>query len=977
MRMSRPVMLEEPVRRKESTAIFHRLQMVSTVQGLDPPSAFAYRKEFSSQLVAIFCRWAIPVWIRERGRLWVFDWDESNAFCNVQRESLQQVCPDGIRVDPWYQSFYGRLSIYVQSPYGLVGPYRMLHGGAQGDSMGVGGFKELGSVRSRANAAIVANALRPETGGPGGPDPADWCPVHPACAAEYVPEVSSSDDRRIFAYTDAGAAHVLRVSQKTCLAGGGAINRSKLKGYLLVDKGGALGYAASQLSTVLGVIKTDSADLAMVKIPVVMGEPPRAVLVKYEEALRHLHWAVPRTEPVYALALRVVTTFALTKADFVLDVVPAVGLNLEACQRLSDGIHRRALGLPRSFPRTLLYRPLRMLGLHAPRLQDRHAVRFVHTLLGALNCRSSYVADLLRHELGHKAWVPQAYSDAHVLHSLLEAWQLQLVLLPAAHVPPTAMHVSLHRAPEGPQVVVASDGACGQRSLAYAAVLADARGVFAEAWSAVAVEDPYPWAAEWFGRYLGLAVLREMRLPLATRVLALADNTHVTTEGEDHTVSDSPYVDNLRVQYAAGLHLWQADEVYVPAQQDFASGAPSPAPGPAGLQHRAHSLATSRMSDVEEGPMPFAADVGGVAVLTTGGVPYLRHSVAMERRYEQLAPAMPHLDALLHRDPAAGTSWERVVQEARLSKDALNVATWLRAARTMATAPDNVFNCPFCEQSCAGWGQHLLAACGKVALAVQAGFRALVLAAAPGATVPEWVTTTWVRLGRPSGDSLHLVLRADHEVTATWPPARPHTVYVTWSGMLMGTCAEASRWLTAARRDSLASAYLEALATYARSAAWDLFWTTSNGPVSGWTHGLSWQHAACLSALLHLYDRAVTALAESPGLGVAALAEPEFPLGSDGQHCSVLVVIGGGQAPAWEGAAVHRWSLARLDAQPEHVHVRVGDRFWMSAPEGTVPQGLAEALMALSAEVPGSSTVVRARGDPDAPPGGSGPAASE
>ena len=307
----------------------------------------------------------------------------------------------------------------------------------------------------------------------------------------------------------------------------------------------------------------------------------------------------------------------------------------------------------------------------------------------------------------------------------------------------------------------------------------------------------------------------------------------------------------------------------------------------------------------------------------------------------------------------------------------VNVATWLRAARTMATAPDNVFNCPFCEQSCAGWGQHLLAACGKVALAVQAGFSALVLAAAPGATVPEWVTTTWVRLGRPSGDSLHLVLRADHEVTATWPPARPHTVYVTWSGMLMGTCAEASRWLTAARRDSLASAYLEALATYARSAAWDLFWTTSNGPVSGWTHGLSWQHAACLSALLHLYDRAVTALAESPGLGVAALAEPEFPLGSDGQHCSVLVVIGGGQAPAWEGAAVHRWSLARLDAQPEHVHVRVGDRFWMSAPEGTVPQGLAEALMALSAVVPGSSTVVRARGDPDAPPGGSGPAASE
>ena len=246
-----------------------------------------------------------------------------------------------------------------------------------------------------------------------------------------------------------------------------------------------------------------------------------------------------------------------------------------------------------------------------------------------------------------------------MLHSLLEAWQLQLVLLPAAHVPPAAMHMHMrqHRAPEGTHVAVASDGACGRRSLAYAAVLADARGVFADAWSAVAVEDPYPWVAEWFGRYLGLAILREMRLPLTTWVLALADNTHATTEGEDHVVSNSPYVDSLRVQYAAGLHLWQGDEVHVPAQQDFASGAPSPAPGLASLQHMAHSLATSRMSDVEEGPMPFAADVGGVAVLTAGGVPYLRHSMAMEHRYEQLIPAMPHLDALLRRDPAAGTSW--------------------------------------------------------------------------------------------------------------------------------------------------------------------------------------------------------------------------------------------------------------------------------------------------------------------------------
>ena len=83
------------------------------------------------------------------------------------------MCLDGICVDPWHKSFYGKLRIYLQLPYGLVGPYRMLHGGAQGDSMGVGGFKELGSVGLTPNAAIVGNALHPETGGPGGgPDQA-------------------------------------------------------------------------------------------------------------------------------------------------------------------------------------------------------------------------------------------------------------------------------------------------------------------------------------------------------------------------------------------------------------------------------------------------------------------------------------------------------------------------------------------------------------------------------------------------------------------------------------------------------------------------------------------------------------------------------------------------------------------------------------------------------------------------------------
>ena len=349
----------------------------------------------------------------------------------------------------------------------------------------------------------------------------------------------------------------------------------------------------------------------------------------------------------------------------------------------------------------------------------------------------------------------------------------------------------------------------------------------------------------------------------------------------------------------------------------------------------------------------------------------------MERRYEQLAPAMPHLDALLRRNPAAGTSWERVVQEARLSKDAINVATWLRAARATAIAPDNAFNCPFCQQPCAGWCQHLLAACGKVALAVHAGLRALVLAAAPVATVPEWKTTAWVRLGLLGGDNPHLGLRAYHEVTVTWPPALPHTIYVTWSGMLMCTCSEASHWLTAARPDSLGSVYLEALATYARSAAWDLFWSASGGPVSGWTHGLSWQHAASSRARLQRCKAAPSQSGACPPPITTSTEQccPSEPRGNSG-YARAATPTPGDSASA---VTARSYSCSKADkhAQPEHVHVRFGDRFWMSAPEGAAPQGLAAALIALSAVLPGSSSVVRTREGPDAPPEGSGPAALE
>ena len=121
-----------------------------------------------------------------------------------------------IALQPWYGDFYAHLNVFVQSLFGLVGPYKLLHGGAQGDSMGVGRFKELNNVRTRVNAMIVSEGLCPESGRRGALGPRLGAPRTLRCP--QVPEVSGSDDRRIFSFTDAALQRVLRMSQMSCLA---------------------------------------------------------------------------------------------------------------------------------------------------------------------------------------------------------------------------------------------------------------------------------------------------------------------------------------------------------------------------------------------------------------------------------------------------------------------------------------------------------------------------------------------------------------------------------------------------------------------------------------------------------------------------------------------------------------------------------------------------------------------------------------
>ena len=84
--------------------------------------------------------------------------NESNAFCNFERKGLARLLKDHPEVDcgQWIRRLYSSSEVYVVTPFGVTCPYELLHGGVQGDSMGVGSFTLVGIFRSRVNRTMVA-----------------------------------------------------------------------------------------------------------------------------------------------------------------------------------------------------------------------------------------------------------------------------------------------------------------------------------------------------------------------------------------------------------------------------------------------------------------------------------------------------------------------------------------------------------------------------------------------------------------------------------------------------------------------------------------------------------------------------------------------------------------------------------------------------------------------------------------------------
>ena len=366
----------------------------------------------------------------------------------------------------WIDWFYSSFDVYLQTPFGLADHYKMLQGGAQGDSMGVGAYMLLRILR--------AKALRSSVSGP----------PHPGLPTVEVPEVIFADDARQFGRTAVELGET--VSQAATIANecGVSVQTSKLKAYCNAHSSSSLVYVSSvEVPTVIGRLTTKSKGLGVVGIPCVIGDNVKdivdAAMISAQTVLR----SVRRHHPSCILTLRVMLAFVVSSLDYKLAIVPTSDVVVHPLQRLLQQIIRSALGVPNWFPSAFLTLPLRWGGLGVPVLHLRLLYhRLLHTVQ-ASQCRSVLTRELIKSVLLDPCWNSLRAADPILLQQDLAARGFVLVLNPPSNMVPAQVTVVQHSTScqsTGHHVVV-SDGSCQWHSTGYAAVILNSSGVLTSA----------------------------------------------------------------------------------------------------------------------------------------------------------------------------------------------------------------------------------------------------------------------------------------------------------------------------------------------------------------------------------------------------------------------------------------------------------------------------------------------------------------
>jgi hypothetical protein len=351
-----------------------------------------------------------------------------------------------------------------------------------------------------------------------------------------------------------------------------------------------------------------------VGIPLVMHEPPRANINAALARLKLVFAGVLRLRPTYILALRVVLAYAVSKLDYVYDAIPPSHPRLDVVQHSVDRVLTCALRLPRNVPRALLYAPLAVGGYGVPHLTSRFRLRFVAGIMRALNSRNALVRTSTRWLLQHPSAAAVRHSDMSYFSTTLQHFQLTASLPPHPHLVNCSEAHHHVRTWAGEPVILMSDGSVTATAVGWGAVVTDSTGILPTACGGFACHYGTSWAAEWLGKVAAVRLALQLCIPQTHLRWAIADNISATHGSDGGRPSRCPWIDELRIWYAAILAKSELCEGYTPAEHDYHGQSLA-----ACLQAASRDLATQGAVNAQSRSLPSADLLGDTAVLCVKG----------------------------------------------------------------------------------------------------------------------------------------------------------------------------------------------------------------------------------------------------------------------------------------------------------------------------------------------------------------------
>ena len=697
---SRPILLEPYLRRLESSNVFLRQQERSEWFQWTPPSHYAHRKQLSPQMCAITCRWLTWWYAHTNGKVFIIDWDESNAFCNTIRHGMDKLFPrEALQVERWAEQFFGSFRIYVVSPFGLTEPYCMRHGGSQGDSMGVGLYATTTCARTRFHNGVLSQQRNPSDLSSRAPEHAFKCLPAPWNSSIKVLEIVYSDDRRGFTSTLEDAAHMFHVFSQGCWSTGGSSQCKKVQIFGVEPKNPReLKYIEDTVDTMQDKFNLQCSGLKMTGIPLMPNEQPQTAIDKFTTRLKVLQGSLGRLQPSLILVLRILVTYTISLVDYVFSAIPARAEQVQPQQIQIKRIACKTLCIPVRTPNKMLWASIDDLGFAVPHIFTRLQLQYIKGLFSACNSRSTYTRETIRTIMLYPSQQVPTHPDWITAQQWMASYGISFHLPYDFTESPIAIEV-IH-SPRG-GIILMSDGAKKEDDHAWSALVIDEQGVAIRAYSKVLCKGGSSWVAEWCGKFLAYLLLEKYDINPHQVLGAISDNLAAMHGGDGGKPSKCAWIDGYRRQYATFLSENHVPEFYIPAQHNTKSKTQV-----ALWQKDTDDTAKHALTNAIAGQVPMPESLDDTMLCFHHGTLAANVVHVLDEAYNSSLRPDFHLG-----DSKSKVIWRRGVTQGKYTNEGLTVAYWIRTIPYCHEGTKEEFSCAFCRSLDTGWGIHMQWSC--------------------------------------------------------------------------------------------------------------------------------------------------------------------------------------------------------------------------------------------------------------------------